>query len=116
MQGMIQLQQMQMSDPVAPLKARIRETLLAGNTVWFAGLYELPPAGVSMNDLHLPPPPLPERGWASAPYETLWAFQISLFLQTHARSAVTVPTDPGGPLESAELRSFTGWRDEGPKR
>jgi hypothetical protein len=102
--------QMLRPDPMAPVLGRIESVLKGGHRVWLVGNYEPPPAGLTPADLRLPPPPLPERGWASAPYELLWSFQLGGFLRDHAVSMETVPPGvSGGPLEHATLHTFAGW-------
>jgi len=105
--------QMLVPDPMAPIRERIQRTLQSGRQVWYVGLFETPPSGLTEADLTLPPPPLPKRGWSSAPYEGLWAFQAGLFLTQNAATNDPVVIPAGGRHESADLRRFSGWRVQG---
>jgi hypothetical protein len=107
--------QMIRPNAMAPILERIVQTLQSGHRVWLVGNYELPPPGIAQADLQLPPPPLPERGWSSAPYEALWSFQTGLFLNSHARAVRQVSVLPGGRHESAGLLEFSGWQDPSPR-
>jgi hypothetical protein len=95
---------------VQPVIAAIDRALSSGHRVWLVGDYELPPDGIPDVALRLPPPPLPDSGWNSAPYETLWAFQVGGHLRKHAVYDVVVRVRRGGRLEDVALRRFSGRR------
>jgi hypothetical protein len=96
-------------DPLGPLLTRIQATLQSGRTVWYSGnLTALPPGPPP----RLPgPPPLPESGWRTGPYDAVWSQTIGAFMRDHAVtiSAVTLE-GRGGRLEDVAMVTLRGWK------
>jgi hypothetical protein len=104
-------QQMLESDATAPVRQAIDDALKTGHRVWVVGGLLVPPPGVTIPS-SLPPPPLPDTGWNSMPYELLWSKQVGSWL--HSRSSACRNVDPGvrgGQLEDVHLIVCDGWRN-----
>jgi hypothetical protein len=103
-------QQMLAPDATAPLRHAIDGALSTGHRVWLVGGFLEPPAGAAV-PASLPPPPLPETGWNSVPYELVWSKQVASWL--HVRASGCRNLDPGaagGKFENAHLIVCSGWR------
>ena len=104
-------QQMQLDDPIAPVRERMETVLRNGGTVWLVGPFpfSVPPRL---------PTPLPRagtgpEGWREAPYMMAYGMQAAYFLQRHGTggSAVEVPLAQAvNPFENLPVRRITGWR------
>jgi hypothetical protein len=109
--------QMQKSNAIQPVLDKIASTLHSGHRVWvlaIVGLMKIPdPEEPPPADL--PPPPLPNTGWANDPYEFAWTSQVAHFLSRHSRQFGRV-RNPGAGMPTAEdmdLFLAEGWRDSG---
>jgi uncharacterized membrane protein len=103
-------QQMLAADATAPLRQAIDGALSTGHRVWIVGGFLVLPGDGSI-PATLPPPPLPETGWNSMPYELLWSKQVAVWLHTRANACHTLdPGVRGGRLEDAHLIVCSGWR------
>ena len=107
------LEQMERTNALNPVLAKIEATLQRGNRVWVVG---------SLPDWHtndpvpkpLPPPPLPGSGWSDTAYNGSWAAQTGDFLNRHsAELKVYSAFGDGAPnmQENAALYTAQGWRD-----
>ena len=102
--------QMRLPDPLAPLRARIAETLQAGGRVWLVGGLEAPPPGAAPP--RLAPAPHDPAGWSEGPYARSWSMQMVDFLRRHRKEGAVVVLPDAGPvqrLEIARLQVMTGW-------
>jgi len=102
---------MQLEDPIAPVLQAARDTLAAGNRLWYVGVLVAPPAGSAPPVL--PPAPHGPQGWFSPPYNDAWMLRFGAFLAAHAGSVSAVPVEapnPVSPLENVPLVVFSGWR------
>ncbi len=104
--------QMANTNAMAPVLARITETLQAGGTVWVVG-------GINTADgatapASLPPPPLPHSGWNETPYRITWNNQLGWLLQHSATNIECLDngTDPDvNPNERVPFSKVTGWKN-----
>ena len=96
-------------DPLRPLVDRLQSVLSSGGRVWVIG--ELPRVPAFARIPRLGPPPLPETGWRSDPYEARWSQEVSQFLAVHATNTRIVPI-PGSSdaFEAPALTMFEGWK------
>jgi hypothetical protein len=102
-------QAMSVADALHPLRDRLQKVLESGHRVWIVGGLIAPQAG-AMSVLTRRPP-LPETGWNSQPYEEAWMMEIAVFLGSHAKAGVSVPTpDSVRPFESPGLTVMQGWK------
>ena len=100
---------MQHRDPLRPLLARIQATLQSGRTVWYSGNLENIPPGPPPRQPG--PPPLPETGWRTGPYDSAWSQTIGAFVRDHAVTISAVHLDArGGRLEDVALMTLSGWK------
>ena len=107
-------QQMLQPDATAPLRQAIDGALSTGHRVWLVGGYLQPPPEIGVPE-SLPPPPLPNTGWNSMPYELVWSKQVAAWLHLRARGCRAVdPGARGSLLENAHLIVCEGWRQSGP--
>ena len=82
---LVQLQ-LQNTNAITPLLGQITQTLQAGHRVWILveeGRMHVPATG-TRPPLNLPPAPLPDTGWADAPYTRVWTFQVACLLVDHS--------------------------------
>ena len=79
-------QEMQNTNAIAPVLAKIGQTLQSGHRVWVLarqGWLGVPGRGMKP-PATLPPPPLPRTGWADWPYADVWAAQAMCFTADHS--------------------------------
>ena len=99
-------------DTLAPVLARLGETLRAGHRVWIVGWVAAPPQGQEPLILQ-PAPHDPRAGWSEAAYMLSYRMQVGAFLQAHAPLAVDVPSpleQKISVLENMKLSCYQGWR------
>ncbi len=99
--------EMQKTNAIDPVLAKIEATLRAGNRVWLLGRVPLEgnPPPVIQAAPHNP------WGWLVFPYTQVWAAEFGYFLTQHATGAQPGPVMTGiNPLENVELASISGWR------
>ena len=74
--------EMQNTNAIAPVLGKIGQTLQSGHRVWILamdGWMGVPGRGMKPAAA-LPPPPLPNSGWADRPYAQVWASQVACFI------------------------------------
>ena len=82
---LVQLQ-LQNTNAIAPVLEQITRTLQAGHRVWILaeeGRMSVPATGTPTPP-NLPPAPLPDTGWADAPYTRVWISQVACLLADHS--------------------------------
>lgn len=104
--------QMDNTNAMQPVLARIADTLRAGGTVWVVG-------GINVVDglaapASLPPPPLPISGWNETPYRITWNNQLGWLLR-HSSTNIEC-LDNGNnqdvnPSERVAFSKVTGWKN-----
>jgi hypothetical protein len=78
--------QIQNTNAIAPVLQKIAQTLQSGHRVWILAdkdWFGIPGPGQGPPP-SLPPPPLPETGWADWPYTRVWAAQMACFISSHS--------------------------------
>jgi hypothetical protein len=105
------LPQMQNTNAMQPVLARIADTLRAGGTVWVVGGINQP--GGAHAPTSLPPPPLPASGWNETPYRITWNNQLGWLLRNNSTNIETLRLDNHQDvnLESVTLSKVTGWKN-----
>ena len=97
-------------DPLAGVRAAVRETATRGDHVWLVGIAvaELPKLQEPV-----PPAPHPEFGWNNQFYAKAWTMQFGQFMRSHLVEAEVVvpPADQVDFGENAVLAKAGGWRD-----
>jgi hypothetical protein len=104
--------QMQTPNAIAPILAKMTETLQAGNRVWVVGNMQSLPHGQVPPPL--PPAPHSQWGWQQDAYSAIWQMQTAYFIEQNARIAqsITLPTNQGvSSFENLPLVLITGWRN-----
>ena len=100
------------ADPIAPVLARLGETLRAGHRVWLVGWIDAPPEGQPPPVLK-PAPGDPRAGWDEATYMLSWALQVGDYLRAHALRATDAPRhldQKVATLEDLKLYCVQGWQ------
>ncbi len=77
------MQQIASVDPMAPLLARMSETLRRGHRVWIVGNLAVLPDGIKLRALQ--PGPDPRIGWDEGRHTTFWKLQVGEFLCAHGK-------------------------------
>ena len=100
------------ADGIAPVLARLGETLRAGHRVWLVGLTDAPPVGQSAPVLK-PAPNDPRAGWDEAAYMGVWMMQTGDYLRAHGLRAGHVESrleQRVSVLENMQLGCIEGWQ------
>lgn len=105
--------QMMSPAPMAPVLAKMGETLRAGKTIWLVG--RLVPVAPGKQPLEVPPGYDGPDGFVSGPFYRAWLEQVGFLVQTHAVSIENVPLPLSQPImryESPAVISIRGWRSD----
>jgi hypothetical protein len=110
--------QLQNTNAIAPVLARIAATLQAGHRVWILatmGWMDVPEAG-TVAPASLPPAPLEISGWSETPYAMVWSSQVGHFLGDHGVvfGRTENPTAGMRIAEDTELFMANGWKTNSP--
>lgn len=111
------LAQMENTNAIAPVLAKISQTLQSGHRVWFlttAGTQIPAPAAPAPPPLPpLPPPPLAGSGWSDNPYSQVWESETLHFIAIHSAGIqrCSGPPPNGCLIENMALYVATGDKD-----
>src|SRR4051812_17557429 len=106
------MQKMTLDDPNRPVLDAIRDTLRAGNCVWFVGDIQVPKKDAV--PLTLTRAPDPSYGWDGPAYCQSWSQHLGMFLHAHIGMAHLVTTSSKAAIsdmEDAPLVVTRGWRE-----
>lgn len=107
--------EMQKTNAIQPVLARIAATLQSGHRVWMltdANGVEIPAPG-SQPHVNLPLPPLRTSRWSDTPYSAAWQSQAMCFVSDHSRrfEPILFPADKTvNPDEDLRLLVAIGWQ------
>ena len=110
------LQAMTTPDAIAPVLARMADTLRGGHRVWLVGTPLFLREGASPLVVQ-PPFQEPDRWHMGGDHYMAWQIQACHFLQTHVTSARPVLVSVDQPVieyENLALSVFQGWKDAAP--
>jgi len=110
------LAQMENSNALAPVMAKISQTLKSGHRVWFLGVanMQFPKPGTPPLK-SLPSPPLKYSGWSESPYSSVWCSQTIQFLVDHSvKFRQFKYSSLDGLTENMELYVADGWTNAVP--
>jgi hypothetical protein len=96
--------------PFDDVLEKVRQTLAAGNRVWFVGGIKVPPEGRPPRVL---PPANASVGWDNVAYSDSWLEQLGVFVRAHSERGQTVPLGSIGPINNFEdvpLVVVNGWQ------
>lgn len=106
--------QLENTNAIAPVLAKITRTLESGHRVWILALpgwMGVPRPGLTPPPA-LPSAPLPKTGWADWPYTSVWAAQVACALANHSQFQQITSLSPERFItEPVNLYVATGWRD-----
>jgi hypothetical protein len=98
-------------NPIDDVLEKIRQTLTAGNRVWFVGGIKLPPKG--RPPLAPPHSPNGSAGWDNVDFSESWLEQLGVFVRTHSEHGQTVSLASNAPINNFEdvpLVVVGGWQ------
>jgi hypothetical protein len=101
-------EQLQRTNVMQPVLAKLRATLQAGHRVWLLaprGALQIPARG-NQPPTDLPPAPLPTTGWADEPYAVVWAGQAMQCLSTYSCEFRLVSNPDASPQIAENLELF----------
>jgi hypothetical protein len=104
--------QMQNTNAMQPVLARVADTLRSGGTVWVVG-------GINEADgpdapASPPPPPLPASGWNETPYRFTWNNQLGWLLRHNSTNIECLDKGDAEDVNLDERVAFskvTGWKN-----
>ncbi len=110
---LVQLQ-IQNTNAIQPVLARIVATLQRGQRVWIlagTGWMDVPDPGTTAA-ASLPPAPLEKSGWSETPYTMVWVSQVAHLLGDHASQFARAKNPTAGKqiIENTELFLAEGWK------
>ena len=101
-------EQLQRTNVMQPVLAKLRATLQAGHRVWLLaprGALQIPVSG-NPPPADLPLAPLPKTGWADEPYAVVWAGQAMQCLSTYSCEFRLVSNPDASPQIAENLELF----------
>ena len=100
------------ADAIAPVLARLDETLRSGHRVWIVGSMNAPSKGHGPVILR-PAPNDPRAGWDEGVYMVSWTSQVGAYLRAHALRTVDLAPhldQKVSLLENTKLSCHQGWQ------
>ena len=102
---------MEPTETMAPVFARMSETMKSGHNVWIVG--SLPPPDAGVRPVDLPPAPA-AGGWNCGPYLHVWGQEVAQFLEDHAtrgRIAQGLSNGKVNFFEDVPVTVPSGWKE-----
>jgi hypothetical protein len=96
--------------PIDDVLEKVRQTLAAGNRVWFVGGIKVPPEGRPPSVL---PPANASVGWDNVAYSDSWLEQLGVFVRAHSEHGQTISLTSDTVInnfENVPLLVVDGWQ------
>ena len=111
---LIKAEMVEPSAAMAPVFARMTDTMKSGHRIWIVGSLPAPTPGVVPTDP--PPAPMSDEGWHCGAYFHIWGQEVAAFLENHATAGRIAMGLSGGTVsffEDVPVTEPSGWKEAG---